>query len=64
MAPTGRVKAMGSPIELNDTLKLKRGNGFPSNVQEGETYPFSIEGRRIYNLNPSRVFLVEEIDGK
>ncbi len=55
---------MGSPIELNDTLKLKRGAGFPENVRQGETYEFSIDGRRLYNLKPARVFLVEEIDGK
>lgn len=54
---------MGSPIELNDTLKLKRGAGFPSDIHEGGVYSFSIDGRRIYNLSPSRVFLVEEIDG-
>lgn len=55
---------MGSPIELNDTLKLKRGAGFPADVREGDVHRFSIKGRRIYNLSPSRVFLVEEIDGK
>jgi hypothetical protein len=55
---------MGSHVELNDTLKLKRGQGFPSNIEEGGTYDFSIDGRRLYNLNPSRVFLVEEVDGR
>lgn len=55
---------MGGLIELNDTLKLKRGNGFPPDVQLGGIYEFSIDGRRLYNLKPSRVFLVEEIEGK
>lgn len=55
---------MGSPIELNDTLKLPRGRGFPENVEVGGVYDFTIGGRRIYNLSPSRVFLVEEVDGK
>ncbi len=55
---------MGSPIEINDTLKLRRGNGFPCPVAEGQIHSFAINGRRIYNLSPSRVFLVEEVDGK
>ena len=55
---------MGHLIELNDTLKLKRGAGFPENLRVGGVYQFSIAGRRLYNLKPTRVFLVEEIDGK
>lgn len=55
---------MGSRIELNDTLKLPRGSGFPENVEIGGVYTFTVDGRRIYNLSPSRVFLVEEVDGK
>jgi hypothetical protein len=55
---------MGSLIELNDTLKLKRNAGFPPDIREGAMYEFAIDGRRLYNLNPSRVFLVEEVDGK
>lgn len=55
---------MGALIEVNDTLKLKRGDGFPSDLQIGEDYPFRVAGRRLYNLNPTRVFLVEDIDGK
>ena len=55
---------MGHLIELNDTLKLKRGAGFPADLRVGDVYDFSIAGRRLYNLNPTRVFLVEEIEGK
>ncbi len=55
---------MGHLIELNDTLKLKRGAGFPAELRVGGVYDFSIAGRRLYNLKPTRVFLVEEIDGK
>jgi hypothetical protein len=55
---------MGHLIELNDTLKLKRGDGFPAELRLGGVYDFSIAGRRLYNLKPTRVFLVEEIEGK
>lgn len=55
---------MGHTIEINDTLKLKRGAGFPENIRVGGIYDFSIAGRRLYHLKPTRVFLVEEIDGK
>ena len=55
---------MGSKIEINDTLKLKRGNGFPTNIEIGGTYKFVIPERRLYHLKPVRVFLVEEIAGK
>ncbi|WP_129648811.1 hypothetical protein [Peristeroidobacter agariperforans] len=55
---------MGHLIELNDTLKLKRGAGFPAELRVGGVYDFSIAGRRLYNLKPTRVFLVEEIDGR
>lgn len=55
---------MGHLIELNDTLKLKRGAGFPAVIRVGGVYDFSIAGRRLYNLRPTRVLLVEEIDGK
>lgn len=55
---------MGHLIELNDTLKLKRGAGFPEHLEVGGVYDFSVAGRRLYNLKPTRVFLVEEIDGQ
>jgi hypothetical protein len=55
---------MGSSIEINDTLKLKRGEGFPLDIRDGCDYPFSLAGRRLFHLNPVRVFLVEEIAGR
>ena len=55
---------MGSSIEINDTLKLKRGDGFPPDVREGCDYTFSLPGRRLFHLKPVRVFLVEEIEGR
>ncbi len=55
---------MGHLIELNDTLKLKRGAGFPAELRVGGVYDFAIAGRRLYNLKPTRVLLVEDIEGK
>lgn len=55
---------MGSCIEINDTLKLKRGAGFPADLRESGEYGFTLPGRRLFHLKPVRVFLVEEIDGK
>lgn len=55
---------MGSHIELNDTLKLKRGAGFPATLKEGDEHTFTLPGRRLFHLMPVRVFLVEEIEGK
>lgn len=55
---------MGSTIEINDTLKLTRGQGMPAELVVGERHPFRREGKRLYHLAPTRVFLVEEIDGK
>src|SRR5512135_3644655 len=54
---------MGSVLEFNDTLKLRRGDGFPNKIKLGGKYSFSIADRRIYHLKPVRVFLVEEIEG-
>ncbi len=55
---------MGSMIEINDTLKLKRGEGFPADIKVGGGYSFKLSGRRLFHLKPVRVFLVEEINGK
>lgn len=55
---------MGSTIEMNDTLKLRRGAGFPAGAEQGGSYPFTVPGRRLYHLDPVRVFLVEDIEGK
>lgn len=54
---------MGSLIEINDTLKLKRGHGFPDKIELGKNYSFRIMGKRLFHMKPVRVFLVEEIDG-
>lgn len=55
---------MGSPIEFNDTLKLTPGEGLPPDPQEGPVYEFCKDGRRLYHLAPTRVFLVEDVNGK
>ena len=70
---------MGSFIEINDTLRITKEQGFPAelNVDQHMKNPFLIEdfeGRvfsfkdkpdiRIYKIPPVRNFLVEEIDGK
>ena len=54
---------MGSTIELNDTLKLKRGEGFPREIIQGGQYSFSLPGIRLFHPKPVRVFLVEEVAG-
>jgi len=54
---------MGHVIEINDTLKLTRDAGFPQNPHLGSRYSFTVSGRRLYNLSPTRVFLVEEVEG-
>ncbi|MBL7662791.1 hypothetical protein JNK13_08575 [bacterium] len=54
---------MGSLIELNDTLKLKRDQGFPQDLKLDRQYSFQISGRRLYHLAPTRVYLVEEVAG-
>lgn len=53
---------MGSGIEINDTLKLSRGAGFPAPLEVGGEYSFRKDGRRLYHLAPTRVFLVEDVD--
>ena len=70
---------MGSFIEINDTLRITKGQGFPSEL-DLETHlktPYSLDGLvdtvftfkskpdiRIYKVPPVRNFLVEDIDGK
>lgn len=73
------VNDMGSPIEINDTLKISKERGFPKelNLEEyvrnpelssekvaGKQFSFWNEGERLYHRSPTRVFLVEEIEGK
>ena len=71
---------MGSHIEVNDTLQISREEGFPGEVLDflaHQQTPVNIEslkgrlfsfrdkkGARIYHLDPVRVFLVENINGK
>jgi hypothetical protein len=71
---------MGNQIEVNDTLQITRQQGFPTdvfNLQQHIECPVTLEdvrgrrfsfhgkiGARIYHLEPVRVFLVENIDGK
>ena len=70
---------MGSAIEINDTLKLSNERGFPSDLNleahvndpattlskvAGKQLPFWNPGERLYHRPPTRVFLVQEIEGK
>lgn len=70
---------MGSFIELNDTLRISKEQGFPSelNLQKHLKNPYSIEDFkdqifsfrskpkiRVYQQPPVRNFLVEDVDGK
>jgi len=69
---------MGSPIEINDTLKISKERGFPAeitleahkqnsfNVEQfkGKKFSFWNNDERLYHRPPTRVWLVEEIDGK
>lgn len=72
-------KNMGSFIELNDTLQITTEQGFPKelNLQEHKKKPFTPNdfkgktfkfynkpGHRIYQMPPSRCFLVHNINGK
>jgi len=70
---------MGSNIEVNDTLNLTKEQGFPADVLnrelhaktpitadalKGRIFKFLKEDARLFHLDPVRVFLVENIDGK
>ena len=68
---------MGSVIELNDTLKLSkpdfpeelvferhRKTHFKTEEFKEKVYGFKKQGIRLFNLYPTRVFLVEDINGK
>ncbi len=69
---------MGSLIEINDTLKISKERGFPegltldSHVSNssissrfiGQEFEFWNNNERLYHRPPTRVFLVEEVDGK
>lgn len=71
---------MGSFIEVNDTLQITPQQGFPSTIFDLQTHqqkPVTLEdvkglvfnfngkvGARLFHLDPVRVFLVQNIDGK
>jgi len=71
---------MGSFLELNDTLQINSQQGFPTDVLElakhqqkpvlldevnDKIFAFNgKEGIRIFHLEPVRVFLVQNIEGK
>ena len=69
---------MGSLIEINDTLKISKERGFPTSLTLdshvsnplasheliGQEFEFWNNGERLYHRPPTRVFLVEEIEGK
>ncbi len=70
---------MGTGIEVNDTLQLTVEQGFPFELLSrqkhleqpiaieslrGRIFSFRKEGARIFHLDPVRVFLVQNIDGK
>lgn len=70
---------MGSMIELNDTLRISKEQGFPEflDIEKHLTQPYSFDevkdkvfefqaktGIRVYQQPPVRNFLVEDLDGK
>lgn len=70
---------MGTGIEVNDTLQLTVEQGFPAELLsrqkhleqpisiesvKGRVFSFRKEGARIFHLDPVRVFLVQNINGK
>ncbi len=71
---------MGTKIEINDTLNLTADQGFPCDVLNlqkhcekpveasqlcGKIFDFKLkEDARIFHLDPVRVFLVQNIEGK
>ncbi len=70
---------MGSQIKINDTLKIRKERGFPAQLSleehlrnpdatlpkvTGIKFEFWNTDERLYHRPPTRVWLVEEIDGK
>lgn len=71
---------MGSYLEINDTLQITTEQGFPARLLDRDRHvrkPIQVEdlkdrifrfdgksGARIFQLDPVRVFLVHNIDGK
>lgn len=70
---------MGSFIEINDTLRITKEQGFPAELElkkhlatpyimedvEDKVFSFTAKPKvRVYQMPPVRVFLVEDLDGK
>lgn len=70
---------MGSFIEINDTLRISKDQGFPAELDilkhlqepykladiQGKVFRFTSKPKvRVYKIPPVRNFLVEDIDGK
>lgn len=70
---------MGAMIEINDTLRISKAQGFPAELDvnkhfskpykiedfQGKIYEFQNKPKiRVYKTPPIRNFLVEDIDGK
>ena len=70
---------MGSEIEFNDTLQITEEEGFPKEILDldkhikdpvqlssiaNTVFSFKKDGARVFHLDPVRVFLVENINGK
>lgn len=69
---------MGNKIEINDTLKISKERGFPKVLDVnahrnspikleyvlGREFEFWNDDERLYHRPSTRVFLVEEIEGK
>jgi hypothetical protein len=71
---------MGSMIEINDTLQLTTGQGFPADILDlarHQKHPITVDqvkdrmftfqnkpNARMFQLDPVRVYYVHNIDGK
>jgi hypothetical protein len=53
---------MGSAIEINDTLKLPLAD-LPADLAPGVFFEFRRPGRRLFQLAPTRCFLVADVGG-
>ncbi len=75
----GILVHMGATIEINDTLRISKAQGFPAeldirkhlinpysiDVVAGKEYEFTNKPKiRVYKIPPVRNFLVEDVDGK
>lgn len=75
----GILLHMGATIEINDTLRISKAQGFPAELDikkhlinpysldavAGKVYEFTNKPKiRVYKIPPVRNFLVEDVDGK